>query len=333
MRFCKHSSLIMILGFTMVAVFLSGHILLPPCKAPYCQFVDAQGNVSDLIVYCLGLTGIRIEEDPLKPDSAWPEPKLVLKSRNLQEVTNAVQGRTDSNVSWKMNSKRWEMFNSLLSPLTANKIIQLGAKGFKFNDAIFPKVKKYEGVLLLGSTARSFYERLLFANSLAEKKRDLTIQNVYILTGKRSLESFEKEEFPFLKNIQDEGRMSLALFKKYANAKLKQNLIYVYSDIPPGETRATTESTVHTFMKKKPKPGRYLAISNGYYIPYQELIIQNCIDKFYPNSGIQIEGVGSADKASREVMNDKEIINKASILLDNLSRILYNLQIRNEVKD
>jgi len=85
-------------------------------------------------------------------------------------------------------------------------------------------------------------------------------------------------------------------------------------------------------MKHDPEPGIYLAISNSYFVPYQELVIQNCLDKSYPNSGIQVECVGPGDSTVIEGANEKELINKASMFLDNLSRVLYNLQIKKGIK-
>jgi hypothetical protein len=82
-------------------------------------------------------------------------------------------------------------------------------------------------------------------------------------------------------------------------------------------------------MKLKPYPGKYLCVSDGIYVPYQELVIQNALNKHYPKAGIIVECVGPADKDVLDSATDEKILNKASDFLDNLSRILYNLDIRN----
>lgn len=316
--------------FLLPIIFLCGYTALYPSEIPYSRFLDSQQNVNDSIVNCLGLTGIRIEGDKLNNNPDWPVSILTINSRQLQEVTNVIQGKINSHISWKMEGKRWEMYNPLLSAPTAKKIIQIGLKELKFKEPVLPKAKDYEGILILGALAGRVYERVRFANQITGKNGNIAFNKVYILTGKRPLEDTEKEQFPFLKGIKDEGAMTLEIFKRYANSRLQEKRIYVYSEAPQGSARATTESTVHAFMKENPRPGRYLGISNSYFIPYQELVIQNCLDRFYPNSGIRIECVGPGDKTSVKHLNEKELINTASVLLDNLSRIFYNLQIKLE---
>ena len=319
--------------FLLTTLFLLGNAPLPQGEDGCSRFIDPQQKVNDIIVNCLGLTGIRIDGDELCEGSDWPEPLLILKSRNLEDVTNAVQGKINKDISWKMEGKRWEMQNPLLSAHTAKKILHIGLQDLGFKDPVLPQGKNYEGILILGALAERVHERLLFLNQVIGSNPNIQFKKVYILTGERPLEDMEKEQFPFLKDVNDEGQMTLEIFKKYANTRLQEKSIYVYSPAPQGSARATTESTIHAFMKKNPKPGRYLGASNGYFIPYQELVIQNCLNKFYPNAGISIECIGPGDKTSVNALSEKELINSASVLLDNLSRIFYNLQINVNPKE
>ncbi|AIL13485.1 hypothetical protein IM40_08280 [Candidatus Paracaedimonas acanthamoebae] len=305
-------------------------IFIPSCIATYEKYIDEEGNITDGVAAYLKLTGIYTNSDIYKEETNQPKAALTINSRKLQEVVNAVQGKIDPKISWMMEGKRWEMYNPLLTPATAKKILEISLQELNLKESAHAQRKDYKGILLLGATAKRFHERILFANHLPVK--GINFSKVYILTGQRPLEEFEKEQFPLLNDINDEGDMTLALLKKDSNAKIQENYFYIYSKAPPKSTRATTESTVHEFMRSNPEPGVYLAVSNGYFIPYQELVIQNCLDKYYPGSGIQVVGVGPNDEATIEGEDDRKLINRASIFLDNLSRILYNLQLRDKIK-
>ena len=295
----------------------------------YDQYVNSKGQVSDVVVECLSLSGIVIEGE--KREQNWPEPLYTLSSQNLEGVVKVVQGKADPEISWFRKGERWNMENPLLSLSTAQKILVLGQQEFGFSKPVYPKEKNYEGILVLGAAAGRVYERVLFTNEIV--KRGTTFNDIYILTGKRSLEDFEKEAFPYLKEIDDEGPMMKGIIEKEALPVFKNKAILVYSEPPEGSKRATTESTVHAFMDSNPKPGKYLCVSNGIYVPYQELVIQNALDKHYPKAGISVECVGPANPEMLSEASDEDVINKASVFLDNLSRILYNLQIQKELKN
>lgn len=151
--------------------------------------------------------------------------------------------------------------------------------------------------------------------------------------GRRKLEDFEKEAFSYLSLVNDEGTMAEEIFSKNAKSILQNKKTTAYSEPPEGKLRATTESTLHAFMKLNPDSGKYLCISDGIYVPYQELVIQNVLNKHYPKAGIIVECVGPADEAISASATDEQILNKASDFLDNLSRILYNLNICNAADD
>jgi hypothetical protein len=313
--------------FLITAFLFFPKIFFFPCAASYEKFVDSKGDVTNPILLCLNLTGIYVKGQPQKRGD-FPKPVLTINSRKLKDIVKIIQGIENPKISWIMKGKRWEMYNPLLTPEAAKKILKVGLQDLGFKKSIGAQKKNYKGILLLGSLAERFNERIFFTEKLLQK--GIKFNKFYILTGQRSLENFEKEEFSFLKDIDDEGEMTLAFFKKILSPKLEGKYIYVYSNAPPESSRATTESTVQEFMKYTPEPGVYLAISNGCFIPYQELVIQNCLDKNYPTSGIKVECVGSGDKTSIEG-TERELINKASIFLDSLARILNNLQIQHEL--
>jgi len=202
--------------FLIAMLFLSQGLSLSPCLASYEKFVDLEGNVSDPIVRCLHLTGIQIKGSPQNEETDQPKPVLTINSRNLEEVTKAVQGKISNNISWKMEGKRWEMHNPLLTSDAAKKILEIGFQDFSFKEPVYPRRKDYKGMILLGCSAERFHERVLFADQLPTK--GIILNKIYIFTGQRALEGFEKEEFPFLKGVGDEGEMALEVFKKNTNA-------------------------------------------------------------------------------------------------------------------
>lgn len=305
--------------------FLLGASSLSKTQGNYSKYVDSKGQVSNLIVQCLGLSGIVIKGEA--KEEKWPEPNYTLNSRDLVEVVRVVQGKVNPDISWFRQGERWTMSNPALSPFTAKEIIKLGQQDFEFKKPLLPKNKNYQGILILGADAEGFNDRVLFANKLV--RRGILFNSPYLLVGRRKLEDFEKKAFSYLSLMTDEGEMTEAIFSKNADSTLQNMKKTAYSEPPEGRERATTESTVHAFMKLSPLPGKYLCISDGIYVPYQELVIQNTLGKYYPKAEIVIEGVGPADKDIPGFSTDEKILNKASDFLDNLSRILYNLDIRN----
>lgn len=313
--------------FSVMILFL-GTFFLDPVQADYSKYVDSEGQVSDLVVRCLNLSGIAVEGEG--EEKSVKNPILMLKSRALKDVVDLVQGRTDPGVSWWIRGvERWMMFNSLLTPQTARQILTLGLEEFQFNKPVYPNENSYEGLLILGTDAVGVQDRVLFSNELIN--RGTKVKTVYILTGKRKLEDFERKAVPYL-TADDEGQMVQEILQKEAIPALKKSSV-VYSEPPEGSPRATTESTVEAFMELSPKHGNYLCVSDGIFIPYQELVIQNTLDKNYPDSGIRVQCVGPAEKETFEAASDEQVLNYASVFLDNLSRILYNLEKRQENKN
>jgi len=309
--------------------FLLGNTSLSQVQGNYSKYVDSADQVSNLVIQCLGLSGIVIDGEV--KEEKWPKPIYTLNSRDLAEVVRVVQGKVNPEISWFRMGERGTMPNPLLSPSTAKEILRLGQQDFGFKTPVFPKDKNYQGILILGTDAEGFNSRVLFANELVQE--ETLFKSVYLLVGRRKLEDFEREAFSYLSLVNDEGTMAEEVFSKNAKSILQNKKTTVYSEPPEGKVRATTESTFHAFMKLNPYPGKYLCISDGIYVPYQELVIQNALNKYYLKAGIIVECVGPADKDIPDFATNEKILNKASDFLDNLSRILYNLNMRNAADD
>ncbi len=306
-------------------------------------FFDKNNQATNDVVRLLGLTGIRIQNDHLTPDKNWPEAKLTLKSRSLEEITDAVQGKTNPEVAWKRpnNKERWEM--QLSFPLTQNQLDLI--KNIYLNDLKFaneenPKSRAYKGVLFLGSTLKSARIRLSFLNKLIDSKR-ITFSKVFVLTGERQLTSDMGEtkeaflnkdngiitfnsDWTFSEQFPtDETDMVKLVFSQSKHPTLKdENIIFVHTLRKDEERRATTETTVYKWLDLcNPEPGHYLAISNQPFVLYQELVIYNALQKA-GRKDIHVEVVGSAvDSTMHNFKTDQEV----AILLDNLARIFYEM--------
>jgi hypothetical protein len=114
------------------------------------------------------------------------------------------------------------------------------------------------------------------------------------------------------------------VFSQSAHTSLdEKKIILVYS--PKGkESRATTASTVVQWLKEfSPPSGTYIAISNQPYNFYQEVVIRRVLLQA-GRPDILVEVVGPAIDVKLDT--DEAVIQQAQNLLNNLSRILYELQ-------
>lgn len=309
-------------------------------------FVE-DGKVTDPIVKLMGLTGIRIEGDVIPVEASWPAPQIYLKSRKLEDVVAAVQGKRDPQISWIGNLKkeRWEEDNTkpALSPVETENIIQISLESLRLGSRVDPQISARNslGILFLGATLARVRDRLAYLND-QYRLRKLTLSlPVYILTGERLLDEkvgetpanlmnadnkiipFRKDWVPFDKPVTDEGEMIKLVFSQSRHEDLAMsNVFYVYS--PKGQgRRATTESTIIQWLKEfKPKAGRYVAISNQPYIFYQESVIRRVLLQV-GRADIQVDVIGS-ELESKDKPSDLDT-EQAKNFLNTLSRILYEL--------
>jgi hypothetical protein len=307
-------------------------------------YVDERGQVTDAVVKLLGLTGVRITGDKLPSGRDWPEAKLWLKSRDLKEVVAAVQGKIDPLINWLGDAKkeRWEEDPSKpkLQLPQAIQIINTSTATFKQSEQVLPNTEA-KGVLFLGAVLSRVRMRLAFLNHLYDTKQLPRDLRVYVLTGERVLDEKIGETqsalmdsdngiIPFKSEwkksdtiINDEGHMIQLVFAQSLTPTVNiDRVIFVYSHKGEGR-RATTESTVLQWLKDySPSSGKYIAISNQPYVFYQEAVIRRTLLQA-GRSDVQVQVVGPGKPA--EMSQDDEVINLAKNLLNNLSRILYEL--------
>jgi hypothetical protein len=343
MKLFKLFSFMLFLGFaTWITILIKRGET--PCKGSdsiEALYINSNGEVTDAIVNLLGLTGIRILEDSLEAGKNWPESRTHLKSRRLEDIVPAVQGKLDPSVTWFGSTKkeRWEEDpeKPKLSVAQAMHIIEICLSSLRLGEKTYP-TKTPKAILFLGATLPSVRFRLAYLNELYDTKKLSPKLLIYILTGERKLDkavgegrtnlmnpdngiiSFRKDWVAPEGLISDEGEMINLVFSQSHHTDIHGgNVITVYSQKGMGR-RATTESTVIQWLKEhSPSGGHYLAISNQPYNFYQESVIRRVLLQA-GRSDISVEVVGPRMIAKTE--SDEMIIGQAKNLLNNISRIL-----------
>jgi hypothetical protein len=307
-------------------------------------YIDQNGAVTDPIVKLLGLTGIRIQNDSLAAAPNWPEAKISLKSRQLAEVVPAIQGKIDSHSSWFGDSskERWEKDPKklTLSYEQAGLIIHICRAELGQEKQIVSQASP-RGILFLGATLSTVRKRLAYLNAQYEAKNLSTTTPVYLLTGERKLDETIGETplnlmkpqngiIPFRNDWKtpadtplEEGQMIKLVFNQSRHTALEEASIrYVYSPKGTG-LRATRQTTIIQWLKEfSPLTGHYIAISSQPYIMYDESVIRRVLlQSGRPDICVSVVGPGMQAKAPTET----ESLHQALNLLNNLSRILYEL--------
>lgn len=333
----------------LAIILIAGSILLylhnKPPSLVNTPFFDKQELASDDIVNLLGYTGIRIQNDRLAPENGWPKAKLTLKSRSLQEITDAVQGNIDPEVAWKRPShlQRWEKISSFsfsLDQITNIRDICINRLGFL--EEIFPKEKNYKGVFVPGGILQWVRLRLAFLNKLIDTNLNKP-KYIYTLTGDRHLcaEAGESKEsllnpnngaIPFHPNWiapsqlpTIEAEMVKLVFSQSKSPEIKdEDIISIHFSEKDCKPFAITEKTIKQWLEKNhPAPGTYLIISNQPFVLYHQLIAQRVLLEA-KRTDIQIESVGAAEGLA-STSDPKKQEEEIAIILDNLARIFYEL--------
>lgn len=343
------------LAYTLVSVLIIAGLWFlqnPVEKQPdteEAKILFKDGEATDHLVELLGLTGIQIKDDKLRSKSDWPEPKFLLSSRKLNEITPVVQGKADPKISWFIpkGKERWQ--NEGLGYITftteqAKKIIDFIFKDLKMGESMYPKQKEYKGVLFLGTSLEGARGRLKFLNHVLETK-PFQFEKVYLLTGVRPLDKSIGEtdedlldskgliairsdwKKPDGKLPDDEGAMIQWVFDQSRSEMIKkEQVVMVYAPADKQGTRATTLTTIVKFLELKPEKGVYLAVSDQPYNLYQLLVLKNYLAQ-QEREDIEIEIIGEKRPGFYgNDFSDPVKLNKyLTVLLDNISRICYGL--------
>ena len=308
-------------------------------------FFDKHEEATDDVVRLLGHTGIRIQNDPLPPEKNWPETKLMLKSRSLEEITDAVQGNINPAIAWKRpcSVQRWENISLFsFSSDQLNQIQDICFNKLGFSQEILPKMRIYQGLFVPGGILTWVRLRLAFLNKLIGTKLDQP-KHIYTLTGDRELcpEAGETEEsllnrnnseIPFHPNwvaptqlpTTEAEMMNLVLSQSKSPYIKDEDIISIHFSKMGHKPFAITEKTIKQWLEQNnPAAGTYLVISNQPFVLYHELIVKRVLLEA-KRTDIQRESVGSA-KGLAPASDVKKQEQEIAIIFDNLARIFYEL--------
>lgn len=318
-------------------------------EQPAVNLLFEDNQATDTLVRLLGLTGIRIQHDRLSSEPDWPEAKLTLKSRHLNEITRGVQGKIEADISWLIpsNQERWQskgLKYLQFSKTQANTILNLVFNDLKLGHKIMPLQTHYTGILFLGSTLQNVRERLKFLNKCVEKKM-FSFEKVWILTGERALDPAIGEtpenlldpkgaialradwkKLPNAHFPRDEGHMIEWVFQQSCSEHIPLSQVEtIYAEKETGRVRATTKTTVETWLKHNPRGGTYLAVSSQPFSLYQLLVLRHHV-LANGRPDIQIEVIGAKFPAHLYTNQSEEKLQQTvGIALDNIAKICYEL--------
>ena len=347
-KFTKAIKYIVFLAVIGAGVFVYNNQLAKEDQGQEINSLCQKDQVTDSLVRLLGLVGIRIQNDILTPEPDWPEARLTVSSRSLEEITQVIQGKKDPGITWIIQGERWQTKGLGYLTLTSEQaaaVLNFISKDLGLGQAMRPKQKEYAGVLFLGSTLKNVRDRLKFLNACLEQ-HNFVFNRIYILTGIRPLDPTVGETPESLvdpKGIiavrsdwkqpagalpNDEGPMIQWVFdQSRSNAIGKDQVTVIYAGIGEGRKRATTKTTVEEWLKTNPKDGLYLAVSSQPFNFYQKLVIERTLLE-NKRPGIHIEVIGDAAGEQSYGLNkaNPDDLNKyAAIALDNIARTCYEL--------
>lgn len=246
---------------------------------------DLQNNPSWFKV--LKIVGMESETPSLEEMNAWAQAHLLRRGER-----------------WEAQSPQFESLYPALFPLLQH----LGLV-----QEINTHLKIYQGALIHG--AHLIRMRLRLNYLIQQWNCGVRFYDLYFLSGERDLERDEKQE----SLTQTENELTEWLWKQADVPLDMRKFVTVHfisafkkKDEKSGKyVRPTTDDTLYAWLKTKPLPGRYLAISNAPYIIRQDLVTQDIVPPEYC-----IDTVGP--KA-----NSQE---KMAILLDEFARTLFQLK-------
>ena len=311
------------------------------------DLIHTDGTVTDTMIEILGQTGVRIKGLPADP--SWPAMVAEIDSPSCENVKNLIQGKDSRypTYSWRaqIGVERWDMecnhkgvntqrlLDLILTPAVA------GVKGLNMGAVTYPKSDSYSKILLLGSTLGDFKSRVAFLNTIVSEERvKLDSTTVYILTGKRSFNDAEKK-FLTSDGTPDALRVLNADLEKvgvewlYAlcqkDARLAALTPITVDDANPVGVRAATETTLALFFKQESvsQDQKLLGVSTHIFALYQYLIFKRIAFKSGFKGQVEICAPALVGSDRDSYSMDR----KLAMLLDNLSRIFYEICLYKEM--
>lgn len=263
-------------------------------------------------------------------DKSLPHQSLVvlLEGLNIKHANTLESIVLETQKEWlrKPGTERWQeqkQFSSLSHELITKECSSLGMIG-----TIFPKLKKYDYVIVLGGTVQTTRKRFAYAMELINQ--GISCNSIVFLCGQRPLDKTIESEEILVNDIANplpqradwqkpailpttETEMTRMVIDQTSLPKtIKEKIVVVDtpSKIGPNGSivRPTTGDTFAQWLSFGVQPGTVLVISSQPYVGYQDSVART----FLPKTFI-IETVG---KASQDDVSD-------AIMLDTLARWIY----------
>lgn len=207
--------------------------------------------------------------------------------------------------SWLRGKReRWELSEIQMSEENKEHAFALIEEIGCF-DRVTPEESAVDYVLVLGATLPSVKNRLHYLGELW--KNGLRFKHLVLLGSERPLDPNVEEEL--FGKVKSESEMMRHLFEILPLPKEMLQVKKTLISTPMGERRPNTRDTLLSWLAKKPKPGRCIAISSQPFVGYQHAVLKGNLPKTF-----QLETVG------KEVTT----VPKLRILLDTLARWLYS---------
>ena len=229
----------------------------------------------------------------------------------------------DASQQWrrKPGQERWELNDISLSAEKMHRVFHL-LKQLRMTDPVYPTIKEYDYVLLLGSTAPGMLQRLQHLTNLWND--GYRFKQLIYLVSQRPLQQSMDQSY-VLANWAQTYQQPPAQTETDAARLLHQltNLPAAMATLPvefidtPGQIhegrwyRPNTRATVVHWLKQQPLPGSVLVITDQPHGNYQETVVRQALP-----DGFSVDlSTGSAKPSIRLV-----------IYLDALALWLHNLQ-------
>lgn len=246
-------------------------------------------------------------------------------AQSLNRIAQKYFLRKSGQERWEMEKKYEDKRGELLPVFKELNVI----------DAVWPSEKKYQHIIIHGSTITGMRRRLDFLNTLWDQ--GIRSETIIFFSGERPLDpTLESKEvllnqelshIPFRKGWKCPEKMPeteadaarLAWDQMISNEDLRtKNVLFIrvpmIKDPDTGKPRRPqTKDTIEAWLNKNPVPGKCLAISNNPYIPYQHQTMLKTLRAKNWDQQLQVETVGGATDADTPV----------AIHLDNIARWLY----------
>lgn len=180
-----------------------------------------------------------------------------------------------------------------------------------------PQVKHYTYAWIYGALAQSIELRIQYL--ITQWKKGVRFQEIVLLAGDRALEPI-KEKIWTEKGLKTESEVMEWLWKNTHKPQALQSLPYrlikasQWVDQNGQPKRPGTKDTIWAWLKQYPEPGRILAISHQPFYTYQHVGALGVLPMRF-----KLETVGPAASD----------VTPVSVYLDNLARVIYEINLQN----